>query len=85
MKVYVVSGHTGDDFDPNTWVAKVFLSERKAHSWVADADNMAAALLEKADGDCSKVRVSDHTLDPHFDISDSGTEYYIEEMDVEEL
>ena len=86
MKIYVVTGRTGEYSDRREWFVKAFVSESRAAELVTLADKRAAELAatnwRSWDDDFPKYS-NEH--DPDMDMDYTGTSYHIDEVELDEV
>ena len=85
MKIYVVTGKTGEYSDRREWFVKAFVSEKRAAELVelagARARELAVTGWRSWDDDFPK---QPNKHDPNMDMDYNGTHYVLDEIELDE-
>lgn len=86
MKIYVVTGTTGEYSDRSEWLVKAFTDEKKAEEFVNMASGLAREIELKRESRYSGldgIDPSEYAFDPHFSMYDTGTFYTYDSVELE--
>jgi hypothetical protein len=84
MQIFIVRGATGEYSDHCDWPVKAFASHAEAASFAAQLVNVyEAGTTPNPRGGRRQDRNWKHPLDPHFYEDYTGTDWYIEECELE--
>lgn len=93
--IYVVSGHCGEYSDSRDWLVKAFTDRIKAYNHVTELSRISQELYAKYDEDYTwpddyyldpgELAMNQiHLLDSNFQHYYTGTNYTVEELELEE-
>lgn len=87
MKIYVVTGSTGEYSDRVTWLVKAFTDEDSAKEFVIKAQEIADVIFKRSvEDDEEGWDIRDNAqseLDPGLRMYYTGTTYYFESVELE--
>ena len=93
MKIYIVTGSTGEYSDRSTWTVRAFVNYRRAKKFALNLAELARehGMVNQVgrgsvwDQDAQivlKAKIREN-FDPHFSQNYTGTEYYVSEDGIE--